>query len=171
MIRTQIQLTEEQARRVRALARREGVSMAEWDVEGERRGRGLLFAGARDAVAEIDLAADDRLDALAERGDRKLERGEHVVRIRHGDRGETHVADQSRQLFQADRPFQQGIFGVKAEMDESGRAAHAARLDRAAGVGNAGCGKFFQHRGEGWPCPFTFAGQGSCCGPSWEEIT
>jgi len=29
MIRTQIQLTEEQARRVRAMARREGISMAE----------------------------------------------------------------------------------------------------------------------------------------------
>lgn len=29
MIRTQIQLTEEQARRIRALARREGISMAE----------------------------------------------------------------------------------------------------------------------------------------------
>lgn len=42
MIRTQIQLSEEQARRVKALARREGVSMA----EVIRRGVDTLLAAA-----------------------------------------------------------------------------------------------------------------------------
>ena len=53
MIRTQIQLTEEQARRVRALARRDGVSMAEII----RRGVEQLFAADEPARGDLWDAA------------------------------------------------------------------------------------------------------------------
>lgn len=49
MIRTQIQLTEEQARRVRALARRKGVSMA----EVIRRGVDTLLAAEQPDREEL----------------------------------------------------------------------------------------------------------------------
>ena len=48
MIRTQIQLTEEQVRRIRALARREGVSMAE-----------IIRRGVDDFLASAELSWDD----------------------------------------------------------------------------------------------------------------
>lgn len=54
MIRTQIQLTEEQARRVRALARREGVSMAE-----------IIRRGVEELLAAQEPARDDLWDAAA----------------------------------------------------------------------------------------------------------
>lgn len=78
MIRTQIQLTEEQARRVRALARREGVSMAEIirrGVEGLLAGtepaRDVVWAGAASIVGAFEDA--EGADDVAERHDAYLD--------------------------------------------------------------------------------------------------
>lgn len=62
MIRTQIQLTEEQARRVRALARREGVSMAEII----RRGVEVVLAGAEPARGDVWERAATLVGAFAD---------------------------------------------------------------------------------------------------------
>jgi hypothetical protein len=65
MIRTQIQLTEEQARRVRALARREGVSMAEII----RRGVEQLLAADVPARADLWNAAAALVGAFRDADD------------------------------------------------------------------------------------------------------
>lgn len=64
MIRTQIQLTEEQARRVRALARREGVSMAEII----RRGVEHLLAADEPSRADLWASAAAILGAFRDSG-------------------------------------------------------------------------------------------------------
>ncbi|MCG6928598.1 MAG: ribbon-helix-helix protein, CopG family [Acidobacteria bacterium] len=78
MIRTQIQLTEEQARRLRARAREEGVSLAETirryvdrGLEGEKADRADLYARAARAIGRFV----DRRGAkdLAARHDRYLD--------------------------------------------------------------------------------------------------
>jgi hypothetical protein len=82
MIRTQIQLTEEQARRLRARAREEGISLAETirryvdrGLEGEKAQRADLYAraarvvgrfadrrGAKDVAVEHDRYLDEAFD-------------------------------------------------------------------------------------------------------------
>jgi hypothetical protein len=62
MIRTQIQLTAEQARRVRALARREGVSMAEII----RRGVEAVLASAEPARGDVWERAATLVGAFAD---------------------------------------------------------------------------------------------------------
>lgn len=78
MVRTQIQLTETQARKLRAKAREEGLSLAETirrfvdkGLEGEKSDRTVLYARAARAIGRFpdrkgarDLAArhDDYLD-------------------------------------------------------------------------------------------------------------
>ena len=84
------------------------------------RGRRRTLAGGDVDIGQIDLTAHDRLDARACRRDGEFQRGEHVVRVGHGDGGHTCVDAQARQLFQADRAFEQGVFAVNAQMDESG---------------------------------------------------
>ena len=61
MVRTQIQLTEEQARRLRAMSAEQGVSMAELI---RRSVDALLNGGSPDRSAEWRLAMDSLLDSV-----------------------------------------------------------------------------------------------------------
>ena len=78
-----------------------------------------LFARTGRIMRHRDLAAHDRLHARPLCGDRKLQRGEHVVGV--GDRDRRHLLGHAEpdQLLDRNRPFQQGMLGVNAQMDES----------------------------------------------------
>ena len=90
---------------------------------GRRYGRAL--AGLGPLMGQRHLTADDGLNTRPDCADRELECREHVVRIRHRNRRHARVATQVRELLQADRAFEKRVFGMGAEMDESGGAAHA----------------------------------------------
>ena len=93
------------------------------------RGRGFqLFALRRRLIGDAHLTADDRLDALVLRGNRKLQRREHRVGVGHRDGGHVHRAGQLDQLLHRHRAFQQGMLGMHAQMDESGGICHAISL-------------------------------------------
>ena len=88
-----------------------------------RRGA-RLFSRRRDLIFQVDLATHNRLHPRPRSRFGKFERTEHVVCI--GDRHRRHscVSHHSRQLLHLHRPFQQRIFGVKAQVDESRCFAH-----------------------------------------------
>ena len=78
MVRTQIQLTESQARRVRSLAREEGISMAEFirrcvdrALEQHAPDREALYERAAGAVGRFKDR--EKADDVAEEHDRYLE--------------------------------------------------------------------------------------------------
>jgi hypothetical protein len=58
---------------------------------------------------------------------RKFQRREHVVRIGHRHSGHTCRGTQAGQFLDPHSAFQQGIFGVHTQMDESGGIAHALK--------------------------------------------
>jgi len=77
-VRTQIQLTESQARRVRSLARQEGISMAEFirrcvdrALERDEPDREVLYERAAGAVGRFEDR--EKADDVAEEHDRYLE--------------------------------------------------------------------------------------------------
>jgi hypothetical protein len=88
-------------------------------------------------VIDRDLTADDGLDARTRRGDRKLERREHVVGVGDGDGRHARRQAQVRQLLQPHGAFEEGVFRVDAKVDESGPAAHAPTLAEPRAEGNA----------------------------------
>ena len=72
-------------------------------------------AGGRD----VDFAADDRLDAVADRLTVKLHGAEHVAVVGHGDRGLLERFDALEQFIDFVRAIQQTIFGVAVKMNET----------------------------------------------------
>jgi len=96
-----------------------------------RGGTGLL-ALLRGVVRDRDLAADDGLNPCPHRGDGELQRREHVVGVGHGDGGHRGRLAEIDKLLHRHRAFQQRVFGVGTEVDESGRrAGHGGRLARS----------------------------------------
>ena len=87
-----------------------------------------LFARSGRIMRHRDLAPHDRLHARPLGGDRKLQRCEHVVGV--GDRHRRHVLRHAEpdQLLDRNRPFQKGMLGVDAQVNESGGVGHAASL-------------------------------------------
>ena len=101
--------------------------------EQHDRGRQTRFlARLGRHIFQIDLTTDDRLHARPRHRHRKLQRREHVVRIGQRQRRHACLDAHIGQLFQPQRPFQQRIFGMRAQVDESGGIAHARRLKRIA---------------------------------------
>ena len=95
------------------------------------RGRNArLFPRLHLHIGQIHLTADDRLHTGPRHGDREFQRGEHVVGIRQGQRRHIGPLAQIGQLFQPQRPFQQRIFGVRAQVNESGCLCHGANLPK-----------------------------------------
>ncbi len=92
--------------------------------QGRRIAR--TFARARVDISQIDLAADDRLHPGARGGDRKFQRREQVVGVGHGDCGHAHRLAQAGKLLEPHRPFEQGVFGMGAQVDELGDVVIAA---------------------------------------------
>ncbi len=95
-------------------------------------------------IGHVDLTAEDRLDACPAQRHRHLERREHVVGVGHGDSRHAGGFAEARQLLEADGALQQRVFGVEAEVNESGGTAHAPRLSGGARGGNwrrAECGR------------------------------
>ena len=101
----------------------------------QRCWRQWLFARGGFDIGQIDLAADNRLDARANGGHGKLKGREHIVRVGHGDGGHPGLFTKTGQLFQPHGPFKKRVFGVKAEVDETGSAAHGLTLERRAPKG------------------------------------
>jgi hypothetical protein len=88
-----------------------------------RARRGCPIAGSDGSrVGEVELAADDRLDAGLGGGLGEFERGEEVAAVGHRDRRHAMLAAEARQLLDADGALEEGVGGVKAEVDE-GRGA------------------------------------------------
>ncbi len=69
---------------------------------------------------QADLAADDRLHALARAGLAELQRAEQVGRVGDGDGGHPGIPRQGGDLVSLDRALAQRIGGVDSEVDEVG---------------------------------------------------
>ena len=89
-------------------------------------GAGLLVQPA--AGSDVDLAADDGLDAGLLRGVVELDRAEHVPVVGHRERRELEGGGLGHQAVQAARRVEQRILGVQVQMDEVG---HGGRKDRS----------------------------------------
>ncbi|KPQ09879.1 MAG: hypothetical protein HLUCCA09_02175 [Rhodobacteraceae bacterium HLUCCA09] len=96
--------------------------------QDDRRGRHRLFSRRGLGIGKVDLGAHDRLHPLARRADRELERGEHRVGVGHRDGRHAHAGHQARQRLEPHGAFEQRILAVNAQMNESGRLAHAPDL-------------------------------------------
>ena len=84
-------------------------------------------------MADVDLAAEDGLDAdlgalLGEVG-----RAEHVAVIGDGTGGHAEILGAVAQVLEADGPVQQAVFGMAVQMHEIGHAAFLGRIFPAAG--------------------------------------
>jgi len=84
------------------------------------RGRAGFLARPSRVMRQTDLAPHDRLQASPQRRDRKLQRGKHVVGIGHSDSRHPRRLTQLDQILDRHSAFQQRMFGVDAQMDESG---------------------------------------------------
>ncbi len=84
-----------------------------------RRGRLDPFARLRINIPQIHLAADNGLHACACGPHRKLQRGKQVVGVGQRNRRHPHVSAEAGQLFQPHGTFEQGIFGMDAQVNES----------------------------------------------------
>ena len=95
-----------------------------------RRRRGQRIARVGVLVAEIDreLAADDRLDAIAGQLVGEFQRPEHVVGVGQRQRRLAVRLGEFRQLLDLDRSLQQRIGGMDVEMDKSGTGLTCRRL-------------------------------------------
>ena len=71
------------------------------------------------AHVQRQLAADDRLEAFLQRLHAEFQRREHGIRIGQRHRRHSGILGQSDQLLDGNRPFQQRMLGMGAEMDES----------------------------------------------------
>ncbi len=89
------------------------------------RGRRGFLARGDVFCTEIHLTAHDRLNARAAGGHGKLQSGKHIVGVGHRDGGHARIKAETRQFLEPDRALQQRVFCMKAEMNESGLAAHA----------------------------------------------
>jgi len=96
--------------------------------QDHRRGRLGAFARGRLQIGQIHLAAHDRLHPGRLRRHGKLQRGEHVVGVGHRHGGHPRPLAKAGQLLEPHRPFQKRIFGMHAQVDESGSARHARTL-------------------------------------------
>ncbi len=72
------------------------------------------------ACDEVDLAAEDRLDARGLARRVVLDRAEHVRVVGERDRSHPHVRDPTDEALQADRPIEHRELGVRVEVDELG---------------------------------------------------
>ena len=86
------------------------------------------------ARVQRDLAADDGLHTLVQRLDGKLQRREQGVGVGQRDRGHPVFRGQSRQFLDGNRPFEQRMLGMAAQVDESGRFGHGANLAPGYGL-------------------------------------
>jgi hypothetical protein len=91
------------------------------------RGGAGAFAGAGGIIGKADLAADDGLDARAKGSDGEFKGGEHVVGVGHGDGGHLGRLAQIDKLFDGHCALQKRVFGMDAEVDESGGGGHVKR--------------------------------------------
>ena len=96
--------------------------------QNNRRRRLWPLTGGGRYIGQINLTAHDRLNPRRRGGYRKLKRREHVVGIGHGDRRHPCIAAQAGQFLQPHSAFQQGIFAMHTQVNESGVFAHAATL-------------------------------------------
>ena len=96
--------------------------------QNNRRWRAWPLTGLKLVIPQINLTADDRLKARALGRFREFKRTEHIVRVRHRHSGHPHVRAKLRQLLQPHRPLQKRVFGMDAQMDESGCIAHGETL-------------------------------------------
>ena len=92
----------------------------------QNHGPGDIAQGFRGL--DHDLAADDGLDALFHSLDAEFQRREQGIRVGQRHRGHAPFRSQTRQLAHGNRAFQQGMFGMRAKVDESGGLRGHARL-------------------------------------------
>ncbi len=85
----------------------------------DRRRRSRLFTQPGGIVHQAELAADNRLHPCPGRDGRKLQRREHRVGV--GDRHRRHVlrGAEPHEFLDRHRAFQQRIFGMDAQVNES----------------------------------------------------
>ena len=99
-------------------------------VDVAHAGARLLFQPA--AGGDVDLAADDGLDARLLSRVVELDGAEHVPVVGHRERRELEGGGLGHQAVQAARRVEQRILGVQVQMDEVG---HGGRKDRSGGDG------------------------------------
>jgi len=96
--------------------------------EDHRRGRVGVRPLRSGVEGEVDLAAHDGLDARLEGRDGELEGREHVVGVGQGDRRHVVLRAKARQGLQANGTLQKRVFGMHAEVDESGALRHGPTI-------------------------------------------
>ena len=100
----------------------------------DRRGQTRPLPRRRHLIGDRNLAPHDRLQPSPLRQNGKFQRREHRIDIGHGDGGHVHRVAQLDQLLHRNRALKQRIFGVHAQVDESG-ITHCRRLRAATGRG------------------------------------
>ena len=102
-----------------------------------RRGHPQLFPRLGRIMRNGDLAPHDRLQPGILGQNRKLQRAEHVVRIGH--RYRRHLCRRTKldQFLNRYRAFQQRMFGMDTQMDESGNVRHGRSLAKRQRRGKA----------------------------------
>ena len=88
--------------------------------QNHRRGRLGALSRRGFCDPQIDLTSDDRLYARTAGGDREFERGKQVVCVGQGNCRHGAIHAQARQFLEPHRAFQQRIFGMHTQVNESG---------------------------------------------------
>src|SRR5215471_12440201 len=93
-------------------------------------------------LADVELAADDRLDSLLLRGIYKMDRAIDVAMVGHGHGLLPDLAHTRHQLLDVAGAVEERVIGMQMEMDEFGHGWVSSHYScRDLGEGVSACGK------------------------------